>query len=562
MEQSLLAKLWIYIQSKSTWVGFALVVLVPGAVLVLAVNFLGTGEALSPQEEAERYESAGNFERAEQKYLDLLVRDSGNIEIHRRYIQSHFAQPKVKGKNHYRDDKKIMHYYTQLVISPERTQRDIAQYGLGLVESHLDHSEKAIEHFALIENKNMPYYNNSFGFCMLKMGKRLEAEELFRREIELGGNRDGAVSNLAGLYLELKQYDKISALMTDTQLRAFVPRNAQRIALLSRHEYDNYAGELLTHIFSRTTFDGFIASFAILLIWSVYFIKIDIFEPEQFRFLVMTLVLGMISAFLCSVLYDGFNYALNFRLDGTIVNDLLYCIFAIGLIEEAVKILPVIILLRATRLINEPIDFLVYAAISALGFAFMENMLYFQPTGVSTISGRAFTAVVGHMAMSSLAAYGLLLSAGREGHPGKRGSFLLFFSIAVLVHGVYDFMLSGRGAMEYLAPFSIFLLLYLFFVYGRMLNNALNISTFFAEHEIQKLQNVGRILTYALSYVLLLQYLIVSIRYGAENANLSVARSMLGSIGLIFIITSSLGRFKLQKDKLMPLFEKSKKHKK
>ena len=47
-----------------------------------------------------------------------------------------------------------------------------------------------------------------------------------------------------------------------------------------------------------------------------------------------------------------------------------------GLSEEIIKIIPVLIILKTTKFINEPIDYIIYSSISALGFAFIENIQY------------------------------------------------------------------------------------------------------------------------------------------------------------------------------------------
>ena len=84
----------------------------------------------------------------------------------------------------------------------------------------------------------------------------------------------------------------------------------------------------------------------------------------------------MLFAELCTLLYDFFDYSLGFKKSGEVVNDLFYCVFGIGLIEETVKIIPFLLMLKFSRQINESIDYVIYASVSALGFAFMENLIY------------------------------------------------------------------------------------------------------------------------------------------------------------------------------------------
>jgi protease PrsW len=559
----MLGSLWkaakTYIESKNLWVGFLLVVFIPCGLIVLAVNILAKdSKAVNPLDKAIQYYMAGNYERAEQLYKELAGEQPDSIEYHRRYIQTHFSQPKVKGKHNYRDDEHITKYYAGLAGSESLNRRDIGCYGLGLIHSYLAEYEEACTCFAKITNTRLSYYNNSYGHCLLKIGKTEEAEKMFRHEIELQGNIGGAVDNLSYLYLSQHRYDRIAELLSDEKLKEHVPFSVQRASLLWHKEYSFYLNELVKDVFSHITVDGFIAGFIIVVIWFFFFVFIDIFEPEELKYLLLTLALGMTSAFCCHFFYDWFNVSLDFRMTGDWKNDLPYCIAGIGFIEETMKIIPLILVYRYSKLLNEPIDYLIYGGISALGFAFMENLLYFNPAGVSSISGRAFSAVIAHIAMTSLIAYGWMMNNRDAEQTQGKAMIFIWFIAACAVHGLYDFFLSGRGMLESLAPLSFFILVYLVSVYGRMLNNALNISTFFSDEDTKKLHNMGRFLTYSLSYVFLLQYIVVARRYGAENANLSVMRSMIGGLGLIILIIFSLSKFKLSKGTILPLINKRK----
>ena len=113
------------------------------------------------------------------------------------------------------------------------------------------------------------------------------------------------------------------------------------------------------------------------LAWMIYIILLDIFEKENIWAITGTLLLAMIFCIFCLLLYDIWDYRLNFRINGRWLNDLIYCIFGIGFIEEAVKVIPVILILLFTKNINESVDYIIYASISAIGFSFVENISYF-----------------------------------------------------------------------------------------------------------------------------------------------------------------------------------------
>ena len=103
-----------------------------------------------------------------------------------------------------------------------------------------------------------------------------------------------------------------------------------------------------------------------MLCWLFYLRKIDIYEPEKWKHILLIFILGIIFSEFTFLLSDLNSRFTGFNLNGGVVNDLLYCIIGIGVIEELVKILPVIIILKYTRAINEPVDYLVYVTTAPL----------------------------------------------------------------------------------------------------------------------------------------------------------------------------------------------------
>ena len=69
--------------------------------------------------------------------------------------------------------------------------------------------------------------------------------------------------------------------------------------------------------------------------------------------------------------------------------------------------------MRLTRAIDKPVNLIIYGSISALGFAFMENLLPGSEWRLGAISTRASGAVVLHMTDTSLIMYGLFYSRYR-----------------------------------------------------------------------------------------------------------------------------------------------------
>ena len=121
---------------------------------------------------------------------------------------------------------------------------------------------------------------------------------------------------------------------------------------------------------------------------------------------------------------------------------------AFGLLEEVVKLLAVMAVATAPRRWDRTSSGLVYGVAVGLGFAGVENVAYVlnDPDGAfSTALLRAVTAVPGHALHSALVGVQL----GRIHRGGSSVSHvkavLVGLFIAVLAHGLYDYLLGGVG---------------------------------------------------------------------------------------------------------------------
>jgi hypothetical protein len=215
---------------------------------------------------------------------------------------------------------------------------------------------------------------------------------------------------------------------------------------------------------------------------------------------------------------------LAFTLTGNPGNDFLYCIFGVGLIEEFIKFLPVLLILLIPGSVKEPVDYLIFASISALGFAFSENMIYLDEQHVNLIQGRGLTATVSHMFDTSLIAYGIILARYRKkGFPVL--NYFLFLLLAAFTHGFYDFWLLNKQV-------SVFNLLSFGFMLGSLIawvtfiNNALNISPFFTYSRSFNGTYLKKYLISAVIFIVLLEYFVNGMFHGAEEANLELSLSL------------------------------------
>lgn len=244
----------------------------------------------------------------------------------------------------------------------------------------------------------------------------------------------------------------------------------------------------------------FLALF-IAWIWVDYFRLIDVFEKDSLGRVIITFLLGASSVLLVIGLHQIWPDPFWLTLDGTLLNDFLYCTFSIGLVEEAAKTVPVLLALYFFRRhINEPVDCIATFSVAALGFAAAENVLYFNNFGADLISSRAILSNVGHMLFASLTAYGVILVKFRHLKPGIL-LFPLFLLFASIFHGIYDVGLMYTDAGWIGVVITILFFFLGVSVFATILNNSLNISPFFSyKHVIHSSGVAVRMLLY---YVIL-----------------------------------------------------------
>ncbi len=294
-----------------------------------------------------------------------------------------------------------------------------------------------------------------------------------------------------------------------------------------------------------------IVALGISLVWLNYILKLDVFEKEKWVHIISVFIMSFITSFGCEILYPLFS-VFGFDLNGNIINDFVYCIFGIGFIEETVKIIPFFILLKYTKAINEPYDYLLYASVSALGFAFAENILYLNSYGVHIAAGRAFYAAVAHMTFCSTAIYGLLLKKYRLSKYPTFLVFIFFFFIAMFIHGFYDFWLINKKVANFSGVTTLFFLITIH-LWFTMKNNAINISPFYKESIKLDNDNLKRYLLISLLGIFMFSYLYVAFFFGKIAANGFFWQNGIAYGYVMFYLIISFSNYNIARGKLSKL---------
>lgn len=288
-------------------------------------------------------------------------------------------------------------------------------------------------------------------------------------------------------------------------------------------------------------------------VWVDYFRLIDIYEKESLKYVLLIFVLGGLSVFVVFGLNDLLFSRLSFELNGQFLNDFLYYSLRVGAVEELAKLLPFVLfyfLFRAQ--LDEPIDYLFYGCASALGFAAVENTLYFSSYGAHIIHSRAILSTVGHMMWTGIICYGIVQYKFLHKKRDLLGLFG-YFALAAFGHGFFNFWLAyapfqGNGVWVTLAYFLLTISLF-----AGMLNNSINNSAFFTYHKVIHASRVSRRLFIHYGIILLAQFLILAYTSSIGHAlvNLHLELWFPGIVVAITILR--LSRFTLIKDSWDPL---------
>lgn len=201
-----------------------------------------------------------------------------------------------------------------------------------------------------------------------------------------------------------------------------------------------------------TTIAFTLSSVALVIVLMAY-LWLDRWEPEPPRLLLLSFLWGASVAVALSVALEVALEPL-FGTNGTV---------ALGapLIEEAAKGLFLLLMMTGRRRneLNTLTDCLVYAGITAAGFAWLENIFYISDSGslAESLGTAALRLVMGpfaHPLFTTMTGIGVYFALQHRGAVAKVGYILLGYAGAVLMHALWN----GSSLVSIEAYFLVYLL--------------------------------------------------------------------------------------------------------
>jgi RsiW-degrading membrane proteinase PrsW (M82 family) len=195
----------------------------------------------------------------------------------------------------------------------------------------------------------------------------------------------------------------------------------------------------------------------------VCYLWLDRWEPEPPRLLIMAFLWGASVAVLISV---ALEYLFDHAVGGGQEDKASFATVAIGapVVEEAAKGLFLLLMMTGRRRteLNTLTDCLVYAGLTALGFAWLENIFYIasgESLGESlTIAAlRLVISPFAHPLFTTMLGIGVYFALHQRNILGKLGFLLLGYLAAVVMHGMWNGS-ALLGANTYLGVYVLWMM--------------------------------------------------------------------------------------------------------
>jgi len=191
------------------------------------------------------------------------------------------------------------------------------------------------------------------------------------------------------------------------------------------------------------------------LLWVWFFSAKDV-HREPPAMLMKTFVAGMVSVLPAAFLEIPLRPYLTDN--SGLSSSLIFALFAIGLVEEGVKLGAAYLAALRTSWCDEPVDAVIYAVTAALGFATAENAVYILAYGTEVALIRAVLTNIAHASFAGI--YGVAAGLIKI-YKLSPAAIWPSFAGAVLLHATYDLFV----VLQLVPPFIAVLLVYAIYRY-------------------------------------------------------------------------------------------------
>jgi RsiW-degrading membrane proteinase PrsW (M82 family) len=187
-----------------------------------------------------------------------------------------------------------------------------------------------------------------------------------------------------------------------------------------------------------------------------YYYKQDLKKPEPKHLVTKIFFLGILFTVPAIILEILFDEIFGLVIKGTILYDLIKAFVVAAFIEESIKLFVVNRFAYNHVDFDEVMDGIVYTIMASLGFACMENLIYVVEGGLTIAFVRAITAVPMHAVASGMMGYYIGKAKFSESRNERKSLIYKGLWYAVLIHGIYDFLLFASPKIGFILALGVF----------------------------------------------------------------------------------------------------------
>jgi len=480
---------------------------------------------------------------ARQAYSQELKQDTLNYKSHYQVLENlHDIFLDKAHKMDYEDVNinNIRSYYESYTASANPKLRDIGYFALGTISFFQLDGDTVFGLFSKISDKSLARVNLMLGMQSQRDGNTPKALYYYQKEVSIQGDAETAYRKMAFIYYEKKDWDAYGKIAAVPHSESYLPFDETREYYFGHSKFGPYFILVLYKMFAHLNWLAVLCAIGIMLVWMAYIRKLDILKPENWLLLLLIVALGGFFSNFTFPVDDTYRFLTHTPFIEENTGDFFFWFVNVGMVEELVKIIPLLLLVWFTPIIKKPIDYIIFACASALGFALVENSLYFHSLVLDTIVLRGVLSTTMHMFMSSLVAYGLILARYRK-NTNSFLAFAIYFIVAAAIHAAFDFSLeNGAGLLTFL-----FIAIPGIFMWGTFINNAMNQSD--PEGKTVELapKHTGAYLYYSFAAVCALAFLLEGFVYGPTVTMEKTSPVVLLAIPMLTIIALRLTNFEI-----------------
>ncbi len=341
------------------------------------------------------------------------------------------------------------------------------------------------------------------------------AQDYFIKALQDEELVDLAYARLESMWRSYYSLEELSEFAYNMDLFPYMPFNIKRKIYIEDGSWGWYLFNGIYRDFLSADLAAYLAVSFSMFVWLLFVAQMLFIQRKMWKLIIPLFVLGAILPVGVYVLGDFLRFLYGVLSIELKHNDLAYCIVNIGMNEELIKTLPwLIIFLIYRKRFHRPVHFMLLPVISALGFAFSENLIYVNSNDYELVFARSGISLIVHLSCSATIGYMTWRATLKRNGWIKTGYVVGGFLLASVIHGLYDFIIFNGGS--YMSIFMLLLALHLFILFT---NNAINFSGIMDRGAIRKLRQSGVILLVGMIAIFLMQYLIIGWNFSPSAAN-------------------------------------------